>query len=419
VKQLFSISRARVALLLAPLCAFLAGGLGPARVGGVVISSGQGNLEPPSDDPGFFNVSDTGNSLVYLGDSWVLTAAHIPVPSAASFAGEQYTTIPNTTITLHNPAGMDLTNTTDLMMFRIGGLPNLPSLEISESTPPISAQVTMIGRGTPRSDTLTQWNVQRQSEDKWTWTETSTGGEFRGYKLVSGVREKRWGTNRVVNEDPIVGESDPGHTAVIEVGSAKREVISVLTIWDQAGGTPHEAQATAGDSGGGVFYKRNGRWELAGIMNATLNFPSQSQGWSLYGQATTFADLSVYRAEILSIMANPNYSIMGDINLDGVVSGDGTGPAESDDLAAFVGGWLTEHPVANIESWKLGDLNQDAVTDLGDFRLLRKAHPDAASLASALGVAATAIPEPASWLLVAFGLPAAGWIARRSLRSRS
>jgi hypothetical protein len=406
--------------------ALLFGGLGvglaPERAGAVILSNGQGNTTPPSDDPGFLNVSDDGNSLVYLGDSWVLTAAHVsPAPTVSSFAGADYEVIPNTVIHLHNPAGMDLTNTTDLRMYRIDGLPSLPSLNISESTPPLNAQVTLIGRGKRRDDTLTQWNAQRNG-DTWTWTETKSDGEFRGYKIPGeAVRETRWGTNRIVNEDPIVGEVDPDHTTVVTVGNGAngKDVISVLTVWDEVGGTPHESQAVSGDSGGGVFYKRNGRWELSGIMNAVLQFPSQRPDWSIFGQATAFADLSIYRDEILSIMANPHYSIMGDLNLDGVVSGDGTGPADADDLTAFVGGWLTQHPVANIESWKLGDLNQDAMTDLSDFRLLYNAHPDAGALAPALGVAATAIPEPASWLIALIVLPAAWCCVRGPLRRRS
>jgi hypothetical protein len=114
-------------------------------------------------------------------------------------------------------------------------------------------------------------------------------------------------------------------------------------------------------------------------------------------------------------MADPNYSIMGDVNLDGVVRGDGTGTADVDDLTAFVGGWLAVHPAANIDSWKLGDLNQDAVTDLHDFRMLRNAHPAAVALAPALGVAhSAAIPEPATWLLLVIsGLVAWGLVDNR------
>ena len=394
----------------------------PPPADAVILGSTQGNTSPPPDDPGFYNVSSDGASAVYLGDSWVLTARHAlnPDRSSPTFMGETYRTIPNTAVTLHNPAGMGLTSETDLRLFRIDGNPDLPSLPISASTAPVGAQVTMIGRGRQRDNNQLQWDVQVNG-DTWTWTQTSGLGDYRGFRVPSDApRDTRWGTNRIEDDFKVTGESDPGHTSVVEVRD--RDIISLLTLWDESGGTPHEAQAVPGDSGGGVFYKRGGRWELAGIMNAVFMFPNQSQlgSFAIYGQATSFADLSAYRSEILSIMADPGYSIMGDINLDGKVSGDGSGSASVDDLSAFVSGWLTTHPSANIDSWKLGDLNQDAVTDLHDFRMLRSAHPAAAALAPALGVAhAIAIPEPATCvLLVIAGLVGCGLFRRGFPRPR-
>jgi hypothetical protein len=420
VKQSFVINLthpSRSAVVAAAIVAGAALAWQPQRADAVILGFTQGNTTPPPDDPGFYNVSSDGSSFVYLGDSWVLTARHTGVANP-TFGGETYRVIPNTAVTLQNPAGMNLTSETDLRMFRIDGNPDLPSLRISASTPPVGAQVTMIGRGRQRDNAQVQWNVQKNG-DTWTWTETSGLGDYRGFRVPGNApRDTRWGTNRIEDDFKVTGESDPGHTSVVEVRD--RDVISLLTIWDESGGTPHEAQAVAGDSGGGVFYKRGGQWELAGIMNAVLMFPNQEdelRSFAIYGQATSFADLSSYRSEILSITADPSYSIMGDINLDGKVSGDGSGSASVDDLSAFVSGWLTTHPSANIDSWKLGDLNQDAVTDLHDFRMLRNAHPAAAALAPALGMAhAIAIPEPATWLLLVIaGLVGCG-VFRRGLR---
>ena len=44
-----------------------------------------------------------------------------------------------------------------------------------------------------------------------------------------------------------------------------------------------------------MFHKRNGSWELTGILNANWQYPGQSASFSVYGNATFFADLSVYR----------------------------------------------------------------------------------------------------------------------------
>ena len=87
----------------------------------------------------------------------------------------------------------------------------------------------------------------------------------------------------------------------------------------------NEAQVVSGDSGSSVFYKRNGLWELIGIVNAQYStYADQSTLNAVYGNYTTFADMSYYRSEIMSIMnapENPNYSVMGDVNLDGDVTG--------------------------------------------------------------------------------------------------
>jgi hypothetical protein len=89
---------------------------------------------------------------------------------------------------------------------------------------------------------------------------------------------------------------------------------------------------------------------------------------------TSFADLTYYRNEIFDIMnAHTNYSVMGDVNLDGVVSGNGTGSAATDDVAAFVQGWNWHQATADVESWKRGDLNLDGTTNVADFFLMRGA----------------------------------------------
>ncbi|MBN1854176.1 MAG: hypothetical protein JW829_15720 [Pirellulales bacterium] len=113
-----------------------------------------------------------------------------------------------------------------------------------------------------------------------------------------------------------------------------------------------------------------------------------------------------------------DYSIMGDINLDGFVNGDGTGPLESDDLSAFIAGWGQTHALPNMEAWKLGDLNLDGITDLWDFSLLRSAHSGAGAIASRLSIGA--IPEPGTaWLVALTGLGlVGGWFRIHPARPR-
>lgn len=112
-----------------------------------------------------------------------------------------------------------------------------------------------------------------------------------------------------------------------------------------------------------------------------------------------------------------------DVNLDGVVSGDGTGPAASDDVTAFVEGWRFETqvpdsfsnvPVAvgDLISRQNGDLNLDGRVDLRDWIIVNNAEPElAVGIGQALGFIST-IPEPSA-LALAASLVALGHRRRR------
>ena len=70
-----------------------------------------------------------------------------------------------------------------------------------------------------------------------------------------------------------------------------------------------------------------------------------------------------------------SYSIIGDVNLDGSVTGDGTGATIADDVSAFVAGWGNDNlaGLGDYDSWTKGDLNLDGVTNVEDFVMLRGA----------------------------------------------
>jgi hypothetical protein len=105
-----------------------------------------------------------------------------------------------------------------------------------------------------------------------------------------------------------------------------------------------------------------------------------------------------------------SYSIMGDINLDGEVTGNGDGAAEIDDVAAFVNGWGSDNGLGrgDYETWTDGDLNLDGKTNVADFLLLRS------SLNGPIGSGAMTalfggVPEPSSGILAM--LAAGFWAA--------
>jgi hypothetical protein len=373
-------------------------------------------------DPGWANVGKNGSlNGVYIGDSWILTAHHAGVSAMQFDTGDPIPAIPGQDFQIMNVPGSGLTPGADLRLFRVSGIPAGMSAITIASTPPllsgnINGEVMYIGNGLLRAANESFFDVNAATDpDTWTELPGVAGAERRGY-WTFGVG-KRWGTNRIANDNILPGEGDANFTH-----NVNNSTISYLTTYDQSGGTAFESQAVGGDSGGGVFFNRNQGtalpplWELVGITINNFIFDGQStasfnpnNSLGIYDNATAFVDLSSYRTEILTIMAaHQNYSIMGDVNLDGVVSGDGTGIAATDDVTAFVQGWRYQQAQGNVVSWKKGDLNRDGVTNVSDFLLLRNGLQAAglsANLAAfdSLFSSSGGVPEPATAALALLG----------------
>jgi len=102
---------------------------------------------------------------------------------------------------------------------------------------------------------------------------------------------------------------------------------------------------------------------------------------------------------VRGLTVSPPNGIVGDVNQDGAVTGDGRGPAESDDVSAFIAGWLSEGSGGIAERYQRGDLNFDGITNLGDWAILNTAN-------QAMGQAAfqrvIGVPEPASAVMLTF-----------------
>jgi hypothetical protein len=83
--------------------------------------------------------------------------------------------------------------------------------------------------------------------------------------------------------------------------------------------TANEAQAAAGDSGGGLFFKpvNGSNWELGGLLFAisTRDNPPTS---AYYGDLTYAVDLSFYRSAILAVTTRPACSDGIDDDGDGL-----------------------------------------------------------------------------------------------------
>jgi hypothetical protein len=443
--------RRRRRVLVAVSAAFMTVLLGTAAEAVVVGTVMDTTVNPASypgwteGDPGWNNVTQSGFNYVYLGDNWVLTARHI-VAQTATFSTGSFTRIASQNYIISNPPpnladGVSLTPQTDLRLFRIRGNVGLPALTIASESPTATgadgAQMVYIGQGRPRAESETHWALNLSSPPlDWISAEVTTGGNVHGYKTNDG-REKRFGTNRLEDPSSSAFTSDAFDeilsptTAVMPLMTSDgitRDVISMVTIFNQqsdAGALPLEAQAVSEDSGGAVFYNRgtqeNPDWVLSGIVNATLIYGNQSRRYAVYGNSTTFADLSYYnqpyKFSICDIMKTCGaYSEMGDVNIDGVVAGDGTGNVTEDDVAAFVAGWGNNNLAGkgDYETWKKGDLNLDGLTDVEDFLLLRGALNGPISNTAMQAI--FGVPEPASAISAMLAAGILGLFGRRRRR---
>ncbi len=413
----------------------------PAPAVALVVQDMTGTTVAPADDPGWDFVTGSGDrAYVYLGNGWALSAFHVGVPGSSEtlhFGSGSYSAISNQAYVVPNPTGVAgiTTADTDLRLIRINGDPgtpnfSIPTQQLTESTPETQREVVIIGAGPSRQQQQTQWTVTPVAgANNDVWTVVTSGGSQVGYKsIVPDDDVKRWGTNRIADEDTLVGGSDNDlrFPLQLQLGVGQRDVMSMVTRFDAPGqgGITNEAQAVSGDSGSAVFYKRNGQWELVGIVNATYStVENQNNSYAVYGNYTTFADLQFYRSQIQAIINNHPYNALsGDINLDGMIRGDGTGPVATDDVSAFVTGWLYDNGTGagSYGSWLKGDLNGDGKTNIADFFLLRSALNSAGSGAglSLASLNVSGVPEPSGLLLAMAGAAAvAAWRGRRRRRA--
>lgn len=392
----------------------------------------------PADDPGWARTPEN-RSAVYLGNQWILSATHAGFGSVDLPSGS-YSVIPGSDIILSNPStfdGQSLSANSDLRMYRIDvneagmrpedadPLISESFLPIATSAPSLGTEVLGIGRGRTAIINSSDPNGHLHLDNAFSST-TQAAATWHGFDN-RGSRAKRWGANKVARDSLFESGNDPDNVFAIEV--LTRDVIGQVTHFDSeeylisGQDTPveFEFQASAGDSGGPVFFKDNGTWTLAGVFHAVSNEDNQPGIYSLFGNLSIFSDLSQshYRDQITALLDDDyelfesvsglttdltGYSINGDINLDGVVSGDGTGDIATDDIAAFVDGWLSSQAAGDINSWRRGDLNLDGTTNLSDFALMRQAlgAAGAGSLESLLSV--SGVPEPSSVLLLLVAL---------------
>ena len=253
------------------------------------VNAGSGNMSAPADDPGWNNVGAIGvGGGVYIGYGWVLTANHVGSGDGITLGGVKYPMLPGTGRQLTNAGAAGKSALTDLFMFQIAKPSlSLPFIHVASTAPANGETVTMIGRGRLQQANPTYWDIN-DSSNPWVWTETTEAlSNEAGFK-TDGTKSMRWGTNAI---------DDRGW---FKVGV---DVLGLGTTFDPYVST-NEAQVVSGDSGGAVFVKQAGAWNLAGIIIAQGLLPNQPGGTSTaaFYNTSVFADLSYYRPQIVAIV---------------------------------------------------------------------------------------------------------------------
>jgi hypothetical protein len=229
-----------------------------APAGAVIIDfgDGTGNTSAPAEDPGWKYVGlRAGLTAVYLGNGWVATANHVAAGEVV-LDGTSYPAVAESKIQI---------GSADLAVFQIDPAPAWDLLPISSDPDITGATVILIGQGRDRGA-----------------AQTACLPKKNGY-LWAGPKTKRWGENVVFE-----------HVNVLDTDS-------FFTVFDKSGLT-YEAQAADGDSGGGVFVKNGGDWELAGLMYVSGTWGCQPANSAFYANTTYASDLAAYRDVILPIV---------------------------------------------------------------------------------------------------------------------
>jgi hypothetical protein len=246
--------------------------------------------------------------VVYLCDDWFITTYHAwwyDRPTGVVVGVTGYTVDTNSMIRLTNSiSGMD-TNA-DVALFRVTQKPNLPPLNMTTMAPggllaPVlmpngNKTIFMIGSGHPREDAPSYWTTN--------WTVCAASNAFySGYKFWGYTNNNtsqnilRWGSNQIDTTRFKLTMPEPFG-----------DVWAFTTIFNTNAGSD-ECQIAPIDSGGGVFYKKDGYWELAGLMSTMTQpdgtDPKGAAKGIADGGGSYIADLSYYRDQVMKII-RPN-----------------------------------------------------------------------------------------------------------------
>lgn len=394
----------------------------------VDVGDGSGNTTAPADDPGFANVGQRGvGGAIYLGNRWVLTAAHLREGNVV-FGGQEFAHIPAEAVQVSNPAGETETEETDLRLLRLEEDPGLPALRLPCNAIQPGSVVTLIGRGHDREPDRSYWSVEEGPEDGddvWTAVETEADSDRSGFRTLD-TQTLRWGES-LVNATNVGSDSN-----------GFGDVLAFKTLFDTGFQIDNLAQAVRGDSGGAAFQKNEDLWELVGVIYAVDLLENQpgTTRTAIYGDQSWVADLFRYIEEIRNI-ADFEASI-GDIDGDGTITTldidamvaainrdseschydlDGSNQVDNTDLTLLLESAGTLPGDADLDGqvgfsdflqvsnsfgqqtsgWAAGDFDGDGQTSFADFLVISGSFGAGfASPSTASASSVAAVPEPVS-----------------------
>jgi len=190
------------------------------------------------------------SSAVYIGNGYVLTAAHTNGPTSVILDGVAYSVDSSFPAISLAPI--------DVRLYKILNPPALPLVPLPDTADnDLGTACTMIGWGKGKGTIVTGKG--------WQWGDDST-------------KTKRWGTNTTQGSTAAVSYLTYSYNATYTLFNASSNV-------NQTGQT--EASAAMSDSGGGLFQQFSGTWKLAGLLTlANYEAGIYTGGASLYDPAT-------------------------------------------------------------------------------------------------------------------------------------
>jgi hypothetical protein len=265
----------------------------------------------------------------------------------------------------------------------------------------------MIGAGRDRSATIIGWQITGVSPDL-TWVQSPLpfdGAE--GFSLLSSSHIA-WGQSQVTGGQTVLTGS-PVMFGNVSVPTMTAEFSTTFFRF----GLPFSASAVPGDSGGAVFQSVNGKWQLAGIMDAVAApLPGAPPSTVIYGQQTFSADISAYLNDINGVLhpaapATPASQVNPPVQATANATQATAAPSvASQDLSQLLTTLETVGPHAvSGTADALQDMNGDGFISAMDALLLAHRLSELTPAAAPLAIANLAVvPEPSGAALGVLGL---------------